>query len=80
MIEAGQRPAPSRLCSGVLQVSGGRAVPAPACALEREDGLCGRPAPLPRSLRALGRGSGWLRVGRAVVKAGGVWLVLGVGS
>lgn len=25
----------------------------------------GRPAPLPRSLRALGRGSGWLRVGRA---------------
>lgn len=59
-------PAPRRLCEwGCSMFQEGSAVPAPACALEREDGLCGEASPSSWLTPGPGRGSGWLRVGRA---------------
>ena len=62
----GQRSAPRRLCElGCFRFKEGSEVPAQACAPEREDCLQGGQPLFPGSLLALGRGSGWLRIGRA---------------
>lgn len=60
---AGQRPAPRRLCEwGCSRFQEGSAVPAPACALEREDGLCGEASPSSSLTPGPGQGE-WLAEG-----------------